>query len=146
MSELQGGQTAVGVVVATRFTAIVANASLPTATLTVPNSPEEGPHAPAEIVIDNPLCLALPRPQQRGHFHVGTMRCRTEVRLKLPLLFHYYSHALEAISRARISVIRVESEHGCRGHLTALPVLVKKVLRYLGLSEEVYTRLVINSS
>ena len=53
---------------------------------------------------------------------------------------------LEAISRARISVIRVESEHGCRGHLTALPVLVKKVLRYLGLSEEVYTRLVINSS
>ena len=53
---------------------------------------------------------------------------------------------LEAISRARISVIRVESEHGCCGHLTALPVLVKKVLRYLGLSEEVYTRLVINSS
>ena len=43
-------------------------------------------------------------------------------------------------------MIRVESEHGCCGHLTALPVLVKKVLRYLGLSEEVYTRLVINSS
>jgi transposase len=53
---------------------------------------------------------------------------------------------LEAISRAKISVIRVESEHGCRWHLTALPVLVRKVLRYLGLSEVVYTRLVINSS
>jgi hypothetical protein len=37
------------------------------------------------------------------------------------------------------------SGDGCRWHLTALPVLVKRVLGYLGLSEEVYTRLVINS-
>ena len=34
----------------------------------------------------------------------------------------------------------------CRWHLTALPKLVKRVLGYLGLSEAVYTRLVINSS
>jgi len=33
-----------------------------------------------------------------------------------------------------------------RWHLKALPVLVKQVLGYLGLSEAVYTRLVINSS
>jgi hypothetical protein len=32
-----------------------------------------------------------------------------------------------------------------RWHLTAVPVLVKRVLGYLGLSEEIYTRLVINS-
>ena len=34
----------------------------------------------------------------------------------------------------------------CRWHLTPLPELVKRVLGYLGLSEAVYTRLVINSS
>jgi transposase len=53
---------------------------------------------------------------------------------------------LEAIAGAELTLTRVESGNGCRWHLTALPVLVKRVLSYLGLSEEVYTRLVINSS
>ena len=44
-----------------------------------------------------------------------------------------------------MTLTRVESGEGCRWHLTALPVLVKRVLGYLGLSEAVYTRLVINS-
>ena len=39
----------------------------------------------------------------------------------------------------------VGSGEGSRWHLPALPVLVKRVLSYLGLSDEVYTRLVINS-
>jgi transposase len=53
---------------------------------------------------------------------------------------------LEAISWAEITLIQVESEDGRRWHLNSLPKLVKQVLGYLGLSEEVYTRLVINSS
>jgi transposase len=52
----------------------------------------------------------------------------------------------EAISRGRITLIRVGDGEEWRWHLTALPESVKRVLRYLGLSEEVYTRLVINSS
>ena len=52
---------------------------------------------------------------------------------------------LEAISRAQITLTQVETEDGCVWHLTALPVLVKRVLGYLKLSEEVYTGLVINS-
>jgi len=52
---------------------------------------------------------------------------------------------LEAIARTGVTLIQVVSEEGCRWHLTALPVLVKRVLGYLGLSDEVYTRLVINS-
>jgi transposase len=52
---------------------------------------------------------------------------------------------LEAIAGAGLTLTRVESGEGCRWHLTALPVLVKRVLGYLGLSDEVYTRLVINS-
>jgi hypothetical protein len=52
---------------------------------------------------------------------------------------------LEAIVRTGVTLIREVSEDGCRWHLTALPVLVKRVLGYLGLSDEVYTRLVINS-
>ncbi len=52
---------------------------------------------------------------------------------------------LEAIARSGVTLIQVVSEEGCRWHLTALPVLVKRVLGYLGLSDEVYTRLVINS-
>ena len=52
---------------------------------------------------------------------------------------------LEAIARAGVTLTRVGSGEGCRWHLTALPVLVKRVLGYLGLSDEVYTRLVINS-
>src|SRR5512135_3311021 len=36
------------------------------------------------------------------------------------------------------------SGEGWRWHLTALPVLVKRVLAYLGLSDEVYNLLVIN--
>src|SRR4051812_22086713 len=52
---------------------------------------------------------------------------------------------LEAIARMGVTLIEEVSADGCRWHLTALPVLVKRVLGYLGLSEEVYTRLVINS-
>jgi len=52
---------------------------------------------------------------------------------------------LEAIAGARLTLTRVETGEGCRWHLTALPVLVNRVLGYLGLSSEVYTRLVINS-
>jgi transposase len=52
---------------------------------------------------------------------------------------------LEAIAGAGLTLTRVGSGEGCRWHLTALPVLVKRVLGYLGLSDEVYTRLVINS-
>jgi hypothetical protein len=53
--------------------------------------------------------------------------------------------ALGAIARTGVTLIQGVSEDGCRWHLTALPVLVKRVLGYLGLSDEVYTRLVINS-
>jgi hypothetical protein len=53
---------------------------------------------------------------------------------------------LEAVSRARITLTQVEGEDGCVWHRTALPVQVKRVLGYLGLSEEVYTGIVINSS
>jgi transposase len=53
---------------------------------------------------------------------------------------------LEAIARARITLSWVEHrEQRCR-HLDRLPELVKCVLGYLGLTERVYTRLVINSS
>jgi transposase len=53
---------------------------------------------------------------------------------------------LEAISWAEITLTQVGSGDGRHWHLKALPKLVKQVLGYLGLSEEVYTRLVINSS
>ena len=53
---------------------------------------------------------------------------------------------LEAIARAGITVSRVESQNDCRWHLTPLPHLLQRVLTYLGLTEEVYTRLVINST
>jgi transposase len=53
---------------------------------------------------------------------------------------------LEAICWAEITLIQVESAEGRRWHLKSLPRLVSQVLGYLGLSEEVYTRLVINSS
>src|SRR5512142_3038903 len=52
---------------------------------------------------------------------------------------------LEAIVRTGVTLIQEVSAEGCRWHLTALPVLVRRVLGYLGLSDEVYTRLVINS-
>jgi transposase len=52
---------------------------------------------------------------------------------------------LEAISRAEITLTQVESGGVVRWHLKTLPELVKRVLGYLGLSEAVYTRLVINS-
>jgi len=52
---------------------------------------------------------------------------------------------LEAIVRTGVTLFVEVGEEGCRRHLTALPVLVKRVLGYLGLSEEVYTRLLINS-
>ncbi|HMB05687.1 MAG TPA: hypothetical protein VKP69_18370 [Isosphaeraceae bacterium] len=44
-----------------------------------------------------------------------------------------------------MTLTQVESGEGCHWHLTALPVLVKRVLGYLGLPDAVYTRLVINS-
>jgi hypothetical protein len=53
---------------------------------------------------------------------------------------------LEAIARARITLTHVEAGGEVRWHLTPLPKSVKLVLGYLGLSEAVYTRLVINSS
>ena len=53
---------------------------------------------------------------------------------------------LEAISQTEITLTQVESGGVVRWHLKALPTLVKRVLGYLGLSEAVYTRLVINSS
>lgn len=53
---------------------------------------------------------------------------------------------LEAIVRSGVTLIVEVGEEECRRHLTTLPVLVKRVLGYLGLSEEVYTRLVTNSS
>jgi transposase len=53
---------------------------------------------------------------------------------------------LEAISQAEITLTQVESGDGRHWHLKVLPKLVKQVLGYLGLSEAVYTRLVINSS
>jgi transposase len=53
---------------------------------------------------------------------------------------------LEAIARAQITLSQAESGDGCRWHLTTLPILVQRVLGYLGLSEAVYTRLVINST
>jgi hypothetical protein len=45
-----------------------------------------------------------------------------------------------------VTLIQEVGDKQCRWHLTALPVLVKRVLGYLGLSDEVYTRLVINSN
>ncbi len=53
---------------------------------------------------------------------------------------------LQAICRAEITLTQVESGDGRCWHLKALPDLVTRVLGYLGLSHEVYTRLVINSS
>jgi transposase len=52
---------------------------------------------------------------------------------------------LEAIARAGITLTQVESGGEVRWHLTPLPRLVMRVLAYLGLSEAVYTRLLINS-
>src|SRR5512135_41560 len=52
---------------------------------------------------------------------------------------------LEAIARTGVTLTRVRSSEGSCWHLTALPFLVQRVLGYLGLSEELYTRLVINS-
>src|SRR3954447_18031857 len=52
---------------------------------------------------------------------------------------------LEAIARTGVTLIQEVSSEGRRWHLTALPVLLTRVLGYLGLSDEVYTRLLINS-
>jgi transposase len=52
---------------------------------------------------------------------------------------------LEAIARTEITLTQVENGGEVRWHLKALPELVKRVLGYLGLSEAVYARLVINS-
>jgi hypothetical protein len=52
---------------------------------------------------------------------------------------------LEAIARTGVTLTQVVGEDVGRWHLPALPLLVSRVLGYLGLSDEVYTRLVINS-
>jgi hypothetical protein len=52
---------------------------------------------------------------------------------------------LAAISRTEITLTQVESGGEVRWHLKTLPELMKRVLGYLGLSEAIYTRLVINS-
>jgi transposase len=52
---------------------------------------------------------------------------------------------LSAISRAEITLTRMVSGAEVRWHLKPLPLLVKQVLGYLGLSEALYTRLLINS-
>jgi transposase len=52
---------------------------------------------------------------------------------------------LEAIARAQITLTQARGGGGVRWHLRPLPELVKRVLGYLGLSETVYARLVINS-
>jgi transposase len=52
---------------------------------------------------------------------------------------------LEAIARAGITLTRAESGGEVHWYLTPLPRLVKRVLDHLGLSEAVYSRLVINS-
>jgi transposase len=51
---------------------------------------------------------------------------------------------LEAIARKRITLSRVESGDESAWHLGALPGLVSRVLEYLGLTDEVYLRLVTN--
>src|SRR5512135_2943354 len=56
------------------------------------------------------------------------------------------NRVLEAIARTQITLSQVEIGDGCRWHLRALPALVKQVRGYLGLSEDIYTRLVINST
>jgi transposase len=56
------------------------------------------------------------------------------------------TRVLKAIAQAQITLTTIGTDPGCRRHLTPLPILIQNVLRYLGLSEEVYTRLVINSS
>jgi transposase len=52
---------------------------------------------------------------------------------------------LSAISRAEITLTQMVSGAEVRWHLKPLPLLVKQVLGYLGLSEALYTRLLINS-
>jgi transposase len=53
---------------------------------------------------------------------------------------------LGAIARAGMTLTRVEMGDDCRWHLTPLPDVLRRVLAYLGLSEAVHTRLVINST
>jgi transposase len=56
------------------------------------------------------------------------------------------TRVLSAIARAEITATRVDDGAECRWHLTPLPPLVRRVLAYLGLSETVYTRIVMNTS
>jgi transposase len=56
------------------------------------------------------------------------------------------TRVLSAIARAGITVTRVEQGDASHWHLPPLPGLLKRVLRYLGLPETVYTALVINST
>ena len=53
---------------------------------------------------------------------------------------------LAAIAQAGITVTLADDGDDRRWHLTPLSKLVRRVLAYLGLAEDVYTGLVINSS
>jgi transposase len=55
------------------------------------------------------------------------------------------TRVLEAVARAGITLTQVETGGDVHWDLTPLPKLVKRVLGYRGLSEAVYSRLVINS-
>jgi hypothetical protein len=52
---------------------------------------------------------------------------------------------LEAIARTGVTLTRVRSREASCWHLTDLPDLVKRVLGYLGLCDDLYNRLLINS-
>jgi transposase len=56
------------------------------------------------------------------------------------------SRVLSAIALAEVTVTRVEMGDDVCWHLTALPLLLRRVLVYLGLPEALYTGLAINSS
>jgi transposase len=56
------------------------------------------------------------------------------------------SRVLSAIARAEVTLTRVEMGDDVRWYLTDLPLLLRRVLAYLGLPETLYTGLVINSS
>ena len=53
---------------------------------------------------------------------------------------------LKAITKAELTLTRVEQGDGCCWHLPPLPELLRRILAYLGLPETVYMRLAINSS
>ena len=89
-------------------------------------------------------------------FEVLVRRGQEQHREKLPGLYQGQasrttdrptaSRVLGAIARAGITATQVDDGDECRWHLTPLPLLVRRVLAYLGLAETVYTQIAINSS